>query len=216
MTIDELIGENVRRARAAAGLEPREVAQRLQSVGIPMTPRALTRLERGEQRVAVGDLLALGTALGVAPAVLLSPLSLGTPLHVDVLSGSGGSWSLLQDSVAAETEDPADAAVAGLQLRPPPAPGPHREPAEGPEGAALADVPADLPIEPLHPEVPAIDPPGASALPHVPAPDAPVPDRVVTDAEPDRDPVESTDPEQRYMALEALEALYRDRQSIAP
>jgi len=97
LNIDELVGENVRRARVAAGLSSHELAHRVTGVGLPLTESALLRLEGGEDRLGVDELIALGLALGMPPAMLLSPLNLGSLLWVDAEGRPMASWALFHD-----------------------------------------------------------------------------------------------------------------------
>ncbi|MFF7313391.1 helix-turn-helix domain-containing protein [Streptomyces sp. NPDC008137] len=61
--------------RLAHGLTQHQLAARCTALGRPMTNTALSRTERARRRCDVDDLVALATALGVAPMALLLPLS---------------------------------------------------------------------------------------------------------------------------------------------
>ena len=97
MNIDELVGENVRRARVSVGLSSHELAHRVTGVGLPLSESALSRLEAGEDRLSVDELIALGLALGTPPALLLAPLNLGSLLWVDAEGRPMASWALFHD-----------------------------------------------------------------------------------------------------------------------
>ncbi len=96
MTIDELVGENLRRVRAALGLSASGLAHRMVKLGLSFDEAWLARLEAGEQRITVDELVALGLALGAPPALLLAPLNLGSLLCVDTQGRPLASWSLFQ------------------------------------------------------------------------------------------------------------------------
>ncbi len=69
---------NVRALREARGLSLAGLSQRLAEVGRPMIPNGLSKLENGERRLDVDDLMALSVALGVNPSRLLLPVD-GSP-----------------------------------------------------------------------------------------------------------------------------------------
>jgi transcriptional regulator with XRE-family HTH domain len=64
---------NIERLRVALGLSQRDLAARLTDLGRPTPGTALSKIERGERRVDVDDLVAFAVALGVSPATLLLP-----------------------------------------------------------------------------------------------------------------------------------------------
>jgi transcriptional regulator with XRE-family HTH domain len=68
------VAENVRRIRdEIRGWSTYELSRKLNEAGRPIAPSALAKVERGERRVDVGDLMALAVALDVHPAALLLP-----------------------------------------------------------------------------------------------------------------------------------------------
>lgn len=65
MRIQELIGQNVKVAREAAGLSQRELGQRVQAVlGGTWWPQAVSAAEKGARDWTAQDLLAVASALG--------------------------------------------------------------------------------------------------------------------------------------------------------
>ncbi|MGA4866849.1 helix-turn-helix domain-containing protein [Streptomyces lavendulocolor] len=69
--------ERARTARTARGYSQRQLAVRVTALGRPMTFTALSRIERTVRRCDIDDLVAIATALGIAPQTLLaSPLTL--------------------------------------------------------------------------------------------------------------------------------------------
>ena len=63
----ETVRENVARYRKTAGLSFAELSRNLEAVGRPLAPLGLRRIEAGERRVDVDDLMALAVVLGVHP-----------------------------------------------------------------------------------------------------------------------------------------------------
>ncbi|MDX5565652.1 helix-turn-helix transcriptional regulator [Streptomyces sp. ID05-04B] len=82
------VAQNVRRVRERRGLSTYDLARRLTDVGRPMAAAAVGRLERGERRVDVGDLMALASVLEVPPSALLLPLD-DDPQHSVDVTGAG-------------------------------------------------------------------------------------------------------------------------------
>lgn len=162
MTIDELVGENVRRARASVGLSASELAHRVTGVGLPLTESALLRLEAGEDRLGVDELIAFGLALGMPPALLLAPLNLGSLLWVDAEGRPMASWALFHDNARSFHPPQQEAADAG---------------AGRVLGAAPASAgPANEPPPPPPPPPPlAVDEPVAVSAPILPAAEAAAP-----------------------------------------
>ncbi|MBY8864173.1 helix-turn-helix domain-containing protein [Streptomyces sennicomposti] len=67
----------IERTRTARGYSQRQLAARVTALGRLMTFTALSRIERTVRRCDIDDLVAIATALGVAPQVLLAdPLAL--------------------------------------------------------------------------------------------------------------------------------------------
>lgn len=72
-TVNLVVARNVRRVREGQNLTFSEVVRRLEATGHALPILALRRIEKGERRVTVEDLLALCYALDVAPVDLLVP-----------------------------------------------------------------------------------------------------------------------------------------------
>ncbi len=64
---------NIERLRTQLGISQRQLAVRLTELGRPVPGTALSKIERGERRVDVDDLVAIAIALGVSPSTLLLP-----------------------------------------------------------------------------------------------------------------------------------------------
>ena len=70
-TIGHRVLSNVRTLRLARGLSYMDLSRSLTDLGRPIPPLGLSRLESGERRVDVDDLVALAHALKVEAADLL-------------------------------------------------------------------------------------------------------------------------------------------------
>jgi transcriptional regulator with XRE-family HTH domain len=69
----ERVARNLAALRKARGLSLRDLHVRLRDVGRPILPSGLHKIERGDRRVDVDDLVALAIALDVSPNRLLMP-----------------------------------------------------------------------------------------------------------------------------------------------
>lgn len=78
---------NVLRLRKAHGLTVKGLAERLAAKGRPIPASGLTRIELGQRRIDVDDLVALASVFDVTPGqLLLPPSELVIKIHV----GNGG------------------------------------------------------------------------------------------------------------------------------
>lgn len=69
----ETMRANLRRLREAKNLGYIKLARMLEEIGRPIPELGLRRIESGDRRVDVDDLVALAVVLGVSPASLLLP-----------------------------------------------------------------------------------------------------------------------------------------------
>ncbi|MDN6537500.1 MAG: helix-turn-helix transcriptional regulator [Corynebacterium variabile] len=69
----EAVRANVKRLRESQNLTFAELSRRLDALGNPIPPLGLRRIEQGDRKVDVDDLMALAVALRVAPSILLLP-----------------------------------------------------------------------------------------------------------------------------------------------
>lgn len=65
--------ERVRALRGEQGMSQRALSARLAALGVTMVPSAVAKVESGERRVDVDDLVALAIGLNVSPVRLLMP-----------------------------------------------------------------------------------------------------------------------------------------------
>lgn len=78
------VAKNVTRIRGSRGLNYSALSKLLSGHGREIPPLAVRRIEEGERRVDVDDLLALAAALNVSPATLLMPAVTDENLEVEV------------------------------------------------------------------------------------------------------------------------------------
>lgn len=71
--IGEQVRKNVKGLREAQGLSTTDLSKRMEQQGRPISPTGITKVEMGDRRVDVGDLVALALALKVTPNRLLLP-----------------------------------------------------------------------------------------------------------------------------------------------
>lgn len=114
--VGETLRENIKRIREGQRLTYVELSERLGSIGRTIPVLGLRRIERGERRVDVDDLMALAYALGVPPVDLLvpgdlvsnEPYSITPEVHAQAGPARawirGDAWLPLPDRVG----DPAD------------------------------------------------------------------------------------------------------------
>ncbi|HEX5289805.1 MAG TPA: helix-turn-helix transcriptional regulator [Streptosporangiaceae bacterium] len=67
------MSENLLRLRRQRGLTAAELSRRLASLGQPIIETGIIKIEKGDRRVDVDDLVALAAALDVSPSELLLP-----------------------------------------------------------------------------------------------------------------------------------------------
>ena len=84
------VAENVASWRKARQLQQKDLSARLREIGRPMLPTVISKIERGERRIDIDDLMALSVALDVSPLVLLLPRT-----------GTGEETVLITDEVEA-------------------------------------------------------------------------------------------------------------------
>jgi transcriptional regulator with XRE-family HTH domain len=95
------VAANVRRLRTEQQLSTYELARLLGEAGWPIGAGGITRIEGGDRRVDVDDLVALAIVLGVSPNVLLLPPSRPPLLYLQAelemapnsFTGLGDAWA---------------------------------------------------------------------------------------------------------------------------
>jgi transcriptional regulator with XRE-family HTH domain len=63
--------DTIRTLRRQRGISQTELAERMAAAGRPMGMAGISRIERGERRVDIDDLVALAESFGVTPTALL-------------------------------------------------------------------------------------------------------------------------------------------------
>ncbi|MBU4214303.1 MAG: helix-turn-helix transcriptional regulator [Actinobacteria bacterium] len=80
----DTVRHNIARVRRARGLAYTELSKQLAEAGRLIPPLGLRRIEDGERRVDVDDLVALAAVLWVDPVVLMAPPLYGGGLETEV------------------------------------------------------------------------------------------------------------------------------------
>ncbi len=86
--LNAIAGEQVQRHRRAHGWTAADLAERCAALGLPMSRSKVANLENGRARqegIGIAELLVLGAALGVPPALLIFPI--GEKVPVPILPG---------------------------------------------------------------------------------------------------------------------------------
>ncbi|MBW3078234.1 helix-turn-helix domain-containing protein [Bifidobacterium simiiventris] len=76
------VAENIKRLRGS--MQYKEVAEKLEAIGRPMTPVAIRDAENGKRRVDVDDLMAFAVVFDVSPLTLLLPDSGSTNIKASI------------------------------------------------------------------------------------------------------------------------------------
>lgn len=76
--VSNVVAQNLLRVRKARRFTTQQLAVRLVELGQPIPASGITRIEKGDRRVDVDDLMALAVALNVAPTTLLLPPTAGS------------------------------------------------------------------------------------------------------------------------------------------
>ena len=92
--VGKRVAENIARLRRSHGLDQKDLSQQLGKCGRPMQPQVISKIENGDRRVDVDDLVALALALDVTPNRLL-------------LTGEAGIERLQLTTTISVTEDAA-------------------------------------------------------------------------------------------------------------
>jgi len=119
------VAENTAAIRKARRLQQRDLSDRLREIGRPMLPSVISKIERGERRIDVDDLVALAVALRISPLSLLLPCS-PHPSDGIEMTGSGAvtahaawAWADGQRPLTISATDPeGDAIRFQLDSRP--------------------------------------------------------------------------------------------------
>jgi transcriptional regulator with XRE-family HTH domain len=106
------VAQRVRELRQERGLTLADLAAELERFGRPILLTALSKLEKGQRRINVDDLVALALALDVSPNVLLLPKSAKANTDVALTethrTDSLSAWKWATRDVPAESGDGAE------------------------------------------------------------------------------------------------------------
>jgi transcriptional regulator with XRE-family HTH domain len=75
--VGRAVAHNVKVLREARGLTQTDVSDRMRTIGRPLLPTGVLKVEQGIRRVDVDDLVALASVFGVPPDELLGPAAEG-------------------------------------------------------------------------------------------------------------------------------------------
>lgn len=78
------VRKNIRWIRDERGISASDLSDQLKILGRPIPPLGISRIENGQRRVDVDDLVAIAIALRVSPATLLMPLRKDDGSKVDL------------------------------------------------------------------------------------------------------------------------------------
>jgi transcriptional regulator with XRE-family HTH domain len=82
-TPEEVFRRRLQEAREArGGMSQRDLAARLADIGYRLSQSAITRIERGERKVSLGEAIALAAALDVAPVHMFLPIEGDQPVRL--------------------------------------------------------------------------------------------------------------------------------------
>ncbi len=93
------VAENVLKWRKARQMQQKELSAALARLGRPMLPTVISKIERGDRRVDVDDLVSLAAALDVSPSALLFPTTgdagdaLSLTEDLEVTAGAAWEWA---------------------------------------------------------------------------------------------------------------------------
>jgi transcriptional regulator with XRE-family HTH domain len=106
------VARNVARLRNARGLTTIQLAKLLEDAGRPITASSITKLELGQRKVDVDDLIVIALALRVSPTALLLPPTAdqhdSTPITSAGEIGADIAWNWLLGERPLEDDLPAD------------------------------------------------------------------------------------------------------------
>lgn len=94
-TTGDAVRKNLRRIRDSQGMSGPQLSARLKTIGRPIPPLGIHRIENGTRRVDVDDLVNLAAALDVSPVSLLMPDTQSPETSVSM-----GPWESLPASIA--------------------------------------------------------------------------------------------------------------------
>jgi transcriptional regulator with XRE-family HTH domain len=90
---ESIVAREIRRRRDQRGFTAQDLAARIAKDGGKLSRQAISKIENGDRGVSIQELLLLGKALGVPPALLLFPL--GREATVEVLPGhDAATWQV--------------------------------------------------------------------------------------------------------------------------
>lgn len=107
--VDARVAANLARVRAKRGLSTTRLAAELKDLGQPIPPTGITRIEKCQRRVNVGELLALSVALNISPQTLYLPETADDqPTHLaeSYVVSSATAWAWAEGDRTASDWEP--------------------------------------------------------------------------------------------------------------
>ena len=108
----ESVRLNIRRLRNEKGISAAELSQRLEELDRQIPPLGIHRIETGQRRVDVDDLMAISRALGVWPMTLLMPptaapdeLVVGTGIPADIAAERLWDWLTAAGGLTGQSDE---------------------------------------------------------------------------------------------------------------
>lgn len=119
--VGEAVAVNVRQVRERRRLSQQQLASKMGDLGRPVQASTIAKIEGGDRRVDVDDLLVLAVALNVAPARLLVPDTgmddeVAITKSVRMPGWSVWAWANGEHSLSSEEDDINDPVVAQRDL----------------------------------------------------------------------------------------------------
>ncbi|MFI5883412.1 helix-turn-helix domain-containing protein [Streptomyces sp. NPDC051554] len=110
--IGERVAAHVARVRTRKGWDQKQLSERLAAIGRPMSPSVISKIEQGDRRIDVDDLVALAVALQVYVGGLLLPLDDSPESIIDLAPGhsvpADVAWAWLRCERPLEFTEPRD------------------------------------------------------------------------------------------------------------
>jgi transcriptional regulator with XRE-family HTH domain len=102
-TTGKTVAANISRVRKSQQILLQELEERLTKIGHRISFSGLSKIERGERRVDVDDLMAIAVALDVSPLGLLLPVDVEPAAIIDTTGAKGSAALFWQWATATQT-----------------------------------------------------------------------------------------------------------------
>ncbi|WP_431278255.1 helix-turn-helix domain-containing protein [Leifsonia poae] len=102
----QIAADRLRSIRTGQQMSLRQLAERVNALGYPLSLAMINRIELGLRRMDVDDLTALAAALGVAPAALLMDLDVRSQSDIVSATGVQGDAEAMWDWLTGQKPPP--------------------------------------------------------------------------------------------------------------